>query len=292
MVNTVIFVYLVNIKLPKLDTQQHNMNKTEFEKAMNESARSRALLLIEDVARNRYNEMSILTTQQKQQVRESLQKPRERKILNDLYKIDDQVANGLKDLQGVKFEVLRYYSYMQGYILILDTLLEAKKLSNNIIKEIIDVQERKKIADKAISNVSFPLAQVESTQKGDIIFNIDFEETNNSFWYAISGIKKNVVISATRFISWRKAMKDYMKENKFNVQIYNQVIESMEESIYRPIVPWEEYQSKEVHTMMDKTYQKLEKDVNKYAIVPDIKKLEVNIGMYNNFKQAYLYGEV
>jgi hypothetical protein len=291
-VNTVIFVYLVNIKLPKLDTQQHNMNKTEFEKAMNESARSRALLLIEDVARNRYNEMSILTTQQKQQVRESLQKPRERKILNDLYKIDDQVANGLKDLQGVKFEVLRYYSYMQGYILILDTLLEAKKLSNNIIKEIIDVQERKKIADKAISNVSFPLAQVESTQKGDIIFNIDFEETNNSFWYAISGIKKNVVISATRFISWRKAMKDYMKENKFNVQIYNQVIESMEESIYRPIVPWEEYQSKEVHTMMDKTYQKLEKDVNKYAIVPDIKKLEVNIGMYNNFKQAYLYGEV
>ncbi len=87
-------------------------------------------------------------------------------------------------------------------------------------------------------------------------------------------------------------MKDYMKENKFNVQIYNQVIESMEESIYRPIVPWEEYQSKEVHTMMDKTYQKLEKDVNKYAIVPDIKKLEVNIGMYNNFKQAYLYGEV
>jgi hypothetical protein len=275
------------------------------------STKQRLLLLAEDFAREKYSQERLLTDHEVNQLTQSFKKPNEGKLYNKWLRVDRAVTTAIMNLQGLKFEVLMHYSNLRGYILVWETIQEAEVLSNHILHEIKDQEERIKTASQAGSLGKFLFTNIQTDKEGYLDINIDFEEDTYrdengkivglkekgikskkySLWYVMNNVKKEAINSAIKFLSWREAILDYMEEEGFSIKTYRDIINSMTEDIHKPIIGWTKYQSDEKRFIPDYPNSRADKLKAKYAITPNIRELEVDPEIYNYFKKEFLRDE-
>jgi hypothetical protein len=275
------------------------------------STKQRLLLLAEDNARAKYSQERLLTDHEINQLSDSFKKPNEIKLWNSWLRVDRQVTTAIMNLQGLKFEVLMHYSNLRGYILVWETIQEAEVLSNHILHEIKDQEERIKISSQAGKLGRFLFTDIATDEEGYLDINIDFEKDTyrdengkliglkdkpkkskkHSLWYVMNNVKREAINSAIKFLSWREAIQDYMEEEGFVIKTYKDMINSMTEDIHKPIIGWTKYQSDEESFLPDIPNIRADKLKAKYAITPNTRELEVDTQIYNYFKKEYLRNE-
>lgn len=275
------------------------------------STKQRLLLLAEDNARAKYSQERLLTDHEINQLSESFKKPNEIQLWNKWLKVDRVVASAIMNLQGLKFEVLMHYSNLRGYILVWETIQEAEVLSNHILHEIKDQEERIKISSQAGKLGKFLFTDIQTDKEGYLDINIDFEKNTYrdengklvgvkekgikskkySLWFVMNNVKKEAISSAIKFLSWREAILDYMEEEGFSIKTYRHIINSMTEDIHKPIIGWTKYQSDKKLFMPDLPHNRADKLKAKYAITPNTRELEVDTEIYNYFKKEFLRDE-
>ncbi len=270
------------------------------------STKQRLLLLAEDNARAKYSQERLLTDHEINQLSDSFKKPNEIKLWNSWLRVDRQVTTAIMNLQGLKFEVLMHYSNLRGYILVWETLQEAEVLSNHILHEIKDQEERTKISSQAGRLTRFLFTDIATDPEGYLDINIDFEkerpkgakektdpdrDKRYSLWFVMNNVKKEAIKAAIKFISWKDAILDYMEEEGFSIKTYKDIINSMTEDIHKPIIGWTKYQSDEERFIPDIPKIRADKLKALYAITPNTKELEVDPEIYNYFKKEFLRGE-
>ena len=275
------------------------------------SPKQRLLLLAEDNARAKYSQERLLTDHEINQLSESFKKPNEIQLWNKWLKVDRVVTSAIMNLQGLKFEVLMHYSNLRGYILVWETIQEAEVLSNHILHEIKDQEERIKISSQAGKLGKFLFTDIQTDKEGYLDINIDFEKDTYrdengklvgvkekgikskkySLWYVMNNVKKEAINSAIKFLSWREAILDYMEEEGFSIKTYKDIINSMTEDIHKPIIGWTKYQSDEKLFIPDLPHNRADKLKAKYAITPNTRELEVDTEIYNYFKKEFLRDE-
>lgn len=275
------------------------------------SPKQRLLLLLEDTARAKYGDERLLTDSECNQLSDSFKKPNEIKLWNDWLKVDRGVSNAIMNLQGLKYEVLMHYSNLRGYILVWDTIQQAEVLSNHILHGIKDQEERIKISSQAGKLGKFLFTDIQIDKEGYLDISIDFEEDSYkdekgnrvgvnekgvktkkySLWYVMNNVKKEAINSAIRFLSWRKAILDYMEEEGFTVKVYKDKINLMTEDIYKPIIGWTKYLSDYKEFIPGDPRERMDKLKEKYSITPNIRELEVDTEIYNYFKKEFLQDE-
>ena len=275
------------------------------------SPKQRLLLLAEDNARAKCSQERLLTDHEINQLSESFKKPNEIQLWNKWIKVDRVVSTAIMNLQGLKFEVLMHYSNLRGYILVWETIQEAEVLSNHILHEIKDQEERIKISSQAGKLGRFLFTDIQTDKEGYLDINIDFEKDTyrdedgkytdikekrikskkHSLWYVMNNVKKEAIGSAIKFLSWREAILDYMEEEGFSIKTYRDMINSMTEDIHKPIIGWTKYQSDEKLFIPDLPHNRADKLKAKYAITPNTRELEVDTEIYNYFKEVFLRDE-
>ena len=272
------------------------------------SAKQRAILYWEDIARGKCFQEKLLTDSDRIQLSNSFKKPNEIKLWNEFRKLDDTVTNAIVNLQGVLFEVLMNYSNLRGYILVWNSIENAELLVNSVLHEIKDPKERKRIAEDGAKGIDLLFSRTEPDQEGYIEIKVDFEKDSYrdengeridfkdkprktkeySRWYVMKNVKKEVETSVIKYLSWERATLDFMEERDFNVKTYKQQIKQMTTQVYRPIIGWAKY-SGELNTGLP--HPRLEEIVKKYAICPNIGELKVDEAQYNWFRRHFLDGE-
>jgi len=275
------------------------------------STKQRLLLLAEDNARAKYSQERLLTDHEINQLSESFKKPNEIQLWNKWLKVDRVVTSAIMNLQGLKFEVLMHYSNLRGYILVWETIQEAEVLSNHILHEIKDQEERIKISSQAGKLGNFLFTDIQMDKEGYLDINIDFEKDTYkdengklagvkekgirskkySLWYVMNNVKREAINSAIKFLSWREAILDYMEEEGFSIKTYRGIINSMTEDIHKPIIGWTKYQSDVKLFIPDLPHNRADKLKAKYAITPNTRELEVDTEIYNYFKKEFLKDE-
>ncbi len=272
------------------------------------SAKQRAILYWEDIARGKYFQEKLLTDSDRIQLSNSFKKPNEIKLWNEFRKLDDTVTNAIVNLQGLKFEVLMNYSNLRGYILVWNSIENTELLVNSVLHEIKDPKERKRIAEDGAKGIDLLFSKTEPDQEGYIEIKVDFEkdsyEDKNgeridlkdkprktkeySLWYVMNNVKKEVETSVIKYLSWESAILDFMDERGFNIKTYKDQIKNMTTQVYSPIIGWAKY-SGELNTGLP--HPRLEKIIKKYAICPNMDELKVDEAQYNWFRRYFLDGE-
>jgi len=264
------------------------------------STKQRLLLIVEDNARMRYGQERLLTDEQTGQLSDSFKKPNELKLWNKWLTVDSKVANAIVNLQGLKFEILMHYSNLRGYILVWETIQEAELLTNHVLHEIKDPEERRRVSSQARELGYFLFSQINTDPEGYLDIDIDFKREENSagvrsrkfsLWYVMNNVKKEAVGSVIRFKSWRQALLDYMEEEGFTVKTYKEIINAMNDDIHKPIIAWTKYHIEETMFIPDQPNSRANKLKAKYGIAPNIKELEPDQEIYDFFKNEYLGNE-
>ena len=196
-------------------------------------------------------------------------------------------------------------------ILVWETIQEAEVLSNHILHEIKDQEDRIKISSQAGKLGRFLFTDIQTDKEGYLDINIDFEDEDyedesgkligfkdkpkktkkHSLWFVMNNVKKQAINSAIKFLSWREAILDYMEEEGFSIKTYRDIINSMTEDIHKPIIGWTKYQSDEKLFIPDLPHNRADKLKAKYAITPNTRELEVDTEIYNYFKKEFLKDE-
>jgi len=255
------------------------------------SPKQRILLIAEDIARSKYFQEKLLTDSEFKQLSNSFKTPNEIKLRREFRELDDTVTNAILNLQGLKFEVLMNYSNLRGYILMWNSIEHAELLVNSVLHEIKNTKERKRIAEDGAKGINLLFSKIEPDQEGYIEIKVDFEkkkEKEYSLWYVMNNVKKEVETSVIKYLSWERAILDFMEERGFNVKTYKEEIKLMTTQVYSPIIGGTKY-SGELNIGVP--HPRLEKIIKKYAICPKIEDIKVDEAQYNWFRRYFLDGK-
>lgn len=269
------------------------------------SAKQRLLLYFENIARVNSGHSELLTDSEANQIANSFKKPNEIKLWNKWIRLDRTVSIATMNLQGLKFEVLMHFSNLRGYIMLWNAIENSESLANTILHEIKDTKERDRVAKIGAKSGHILLSRNTVDEEGYLDIKIDYEsrvwkDENGkidlksekttkeiNLWSLMNKVKDQAINSATKYISWSKAIEDFMEDEGFNIKIYKEAIDKMREDIYRPIIGWDKYLSSE-SSFINGFPKRADKIKSKYSIAPDISQLEVDNDIYNYYKREYL----
>ena len=277
------------------------MPKKDISKILTKGGtKQRLLLLAEDNARAIFRKEPILTEVEVKRLNDSFKTTIERKKFNDFVRYDSIVRTALTNLQGILFEAKMHCSDLRGYILTWNVIEDSEKLVNSVLHEIKDPIERENIARKGIEKVNIFFTEKEIDQEGYIELQTDFlkdkinikdlkekpkRSKEYSLLYAINNVKKLAESKIVRYLSWSKALADYMDKYGFNVKTYKEQLSIMDEEIRKPIIGWSKYYG-ELNGRVFKDHTRLYKMLEKYNVAPGIN--EVDQEEYNYFKTQLL----
>ena len=298
------------------------MSKKDISKILTTgTVKQRLLLIAEDVARAKYSKDKILTDHEFNTISDSFKTPKEIALWNKWKRIDESIANAIMNLQGLKFEVLMDLSNLRGYILVLNTIENSEILVNSVLHEVKDIKERKRISEKGAKGVNLLFSKTTIDPEGYVDIKTDFlKESANwvdengevikrgeaykhdkkeliktqskeyTLLNVMNNVKSQVIKSATQYLSWSKAIEDFMDEEGFNVKTYRDMVKAMDSQVYQPVIAWYKYLEREtsfidtsLHLRADKIKAKA-----KYNIAPNILPIEVDENIYNWFKENFL----
>jgi len=195
------------------------MSKKDISKILTSgSPKQRLQIAIENIARQKFGREGLITDHEAHQLSNSFKTPSEIKLWNKGLKFDRIMSNGLMNLQGLKYETLMHIPNLRGYILVWNTLEEAETLTNHILHEVKNKEERIKIASNSSKISNFLFTEIETDKEGYLNINIDFERedykdkgaktTRFSLWHVMNNVRTQVITSAIRYISWSKAIEE------------------------------------------------------------------------------------
>lgn len=268
------------------------------------TAKQRLLLIAEDRARVTYGEERILTDSDFNKLLDSFKKPNEIKLYNQFLGYTKAVNIGVLNLQGLKYEATRNYSDLRGYILLLNSYENSEILANSILNEIKDPVERERLAKigASVNTLLFSQAVVDKEGFIDIQTNVkkptkdskgnpknkEILENKLTLWEVMNNVKRKAETSAIRYLSWEKALLDFMEDKGFNVKTYKDKIELLSTEIWAPIIHWAKYYG-ENNTGLSKP--RVEKLLSKYKIAPDRQLYEIDEAEYNFFRKEIIGDE-
>jgi len=290
------------------------MSKKDISKILTEgSPKQRLMIIAENIARDRYifdpPKEPLLTDKEFNALSESFKTSQEIKLWNKWKEYDRTVVNTITNLQGLMFEVKMHYSNLRGYILVWNSIENTELLVNSVLHEIKDKKERSKIAKAGAEGIKLLFSKTTTDEEGYIDIKIDFERNTwideegvrhkekqrktkeFSLWYVMNNVKKEATASVIKFLSWRKALLDYMEETGFNVRTYKDMIKMMTEQINTPIIGWYKYLSEEDKFNPRTPHQRLDKLKSIYSVTPVKSELEVDEEIYNYYKNSFLKDE-
>jgi len=278
------------------------MSKKDISKILTSGTpKQRLQIAIENVARNKFGREKLITDHEAHQLSNSFKTPSEIKLWNRGLKFDRIMSNGLMNLQGLKYETLMHISNLRGYILVWNTLEEAETLTNHILHEVKNKEERIKIASNSSNISNFLFTKIETDKEGYLNINIDFEKEDHnnkgaktnrySLWHVMNNVRTQVITSAIRYISWSKAIEDFMEEEGFNIKMYKEIIKNMDEDIYKPVIGWTKYREDEESFIPDIKSKRVDKLKSSYNIAPNLMALEIDVNEYNSFMSNFLRDE-
>lgn len=273
------------------------MTKKDISKILTTgSPKQRMLLIAEEIARSKCFKEELLTETEFEQLAKSFKKPSEIRLWNEFRKLDDIVTNAIVNLQGKMFEVLMNYSNLRGYILVWNTIENAELLVNSVLHAIKDPKERKQIAKNATKGIHILFSKTEQDEEGYIEIKVDGykdkpRKKEYSLWYVMNNVKKEVETSAIKYLSWEKAILDFMEERGFNVKTYKEQIKKMTNRVYRPIIGFAKYSGELDTNLPNSGNPRMEKIIKKYTICPNLKEIKIDEEEYNWFRRYFLDGE-
>ena len=283
------------------------MLKKNISKALTSGTlKQRLVLYFEDKARTVYNIETILSSAEAVAVSNSFKKPNEIKLFNKWLNFSMTVAYAITNLQGALFEVKMNCSDLRGYILSWNAIEHSELLANSILHEIKDPQKRIEIAKKGSNEIDLLFSKTTIDKEGYLDLKIEYKKgarkkSKNKeeievidemcLSSLIAKVKKATETSIIKYISWEKAILDYMEEEGFNIETYKNIINNLSNSIQRPLIGWEKYLSDTKSFLGFKRSKQLDRLKSKYAVTPVIEELEVDIDIYNYFKTEFLNNE-
>lgn len=269
------------------------------------TAKQRLLLIAEDRARVTYGEERILTDSDFNKLLDSFKKPNEIKLYNQFLGYGKAVNNSLLNLQGLKYEVIKHYSDLRGYILLLNSYENSELLVNSILNEIKDPVERERLAKIGVTGSSFLFSQAVIDKEGFIDIQTSFERetwidengkrlkkpivsNTHSLWEVMNNVKRKAEFTASRYLSWEKALTDFIEDKGFNVKTYKDKIELLSTEIWAPIIHWAKYYG-ENNTGLSKP--RVDKLISKYKIAPERDLYEIDEAEYKFFRAEIIGDE-
>jgi hypothetical protein len=212
------------------------------------------------------------------------------------------------NLQGIKFEVMTHYADLRGYILVWNSVENAELLANSLLHEVKDLEERKRIAKYGARGVNLLFTQAEVDPEGYLEIMTDFEQDSYrsedgkimglkekpvktkrySLAYVMNNVRKEAEATIIKYLSWEKALLDYMDEKGFNVKTYKDQIHMMTEHVNTPIIGWAKYSGE---LSIGTALPRLEEILKKYNVSPRLNELEVDPQEYHFFKTNILGDE-
>ncbi|MBE7688956.1 MULTISPECIES: hypothetical protein [Tenacibaculum] len=245
------------------------------------------LLIYEDLARGRYSKDRLLTNDEFKQLMKSFLKDNDIDLWNKFLRTEHAVSNALTNLQGGLFEAKMHYSNLRGYILNWNTIEHSEILVNSILHEIKDPIERKKIAEKGSEFKKIFFTKIATDEEGYVDIKIKFDKYNYkdtdlySLWYVMNNVKKEITQSVIKWISWEKALKDYIRKQGFNIKTYKDKIQDMRDEIDTPIIGWSKFYGElQEKIVLNPNIHELLKE---YAICPKIEELKIDKKEYDFF---------
>jgi len=282
------------------------MAKKDISKTLAQgSIKQRLLLLAEDTARGKHFQERLLTPEDRERIYDSIRKPNELRLLREFEEADDTVTNSIINLQGLLFELKMHNSNLRGYIISWYTTEGAELMVNSILHEIKDPQERKRIAQAGAKNTDLLFIETEVDQEGYLDLKVEFQKetytdeqgkkiswkdkprmtTDFSLLHVINNVRAEVVDAFTRYISWERAILDFMEDRGFNVKTYKKVIENLGNQARQPITGWSKYYG-QVNTGIQ--HPRIERIISRYDICPDLEEIQVDIEQYAWFRKYFL----
>lgn len=268
------------------------------------TAKQRLLLIAEERARVTYGEERILTDSDLNKLYDSFKKPNEIKLYNQFLGYTKAVNIGVLNLQGLKYEATRNYSDLRGYILLLNSYENSEILVNSILNEIKDPVERERLAKigASVNTLLFSQAVVDKEGFIDIQTNVkkptkdskgnpknkEILENQLTLWEVMNNVKRKAETSAIRYLSWEKALLDFMEDKGFNVKTYKDKIELLSTEIWAPIIHWAKYYGE---NNIGISKPRVDKLISKYKIAPDRQLYEIDEAEYNFFRKEIIGDE-
>ena len=269
------------------------------------TAKQRLLLIAEDRARIIYGEDRILTDSDFNKLLDSFKKPNEIKLYNQFLKYTKSVNNGILNLQGLKYEVAMHYSNLRGYILLFNSFENSEILANSILNEIKDPVERERLAKIGASVNSTLFSETVVDKEGFIDIQTSFEKetwidengkqlkkpiinNSHSLWEVMNNVKRKAEATACKYLSWEKALLDFMEDKGFNIKTYKEKIDLLSTEVWAPIIHWGKYYGIN-NTGFNKP--RLDKLLHKYKIAPDRELYNVDEAEYKFFRQEIIGDE-
>lgn len=284
------------------------MSKKDIGKILTTAtAKQRLLLIAEDRARIIYGEDRILTGSDFNKLLDSFKKPNEIKLYNLFLGYTKVVNNGVLNLQGLKYEVIKHYSDLRGYILLLNSYENSELLVNSILNEIKDPVERDRLAKIGASGSSLLFSETVVDKEGFIDIQTSFKKeqetwidengkklkkpivTNSlTLWEVMNNVKRKAEFTACKYLSWEKALLDFMEDKGFNVKTYKEKIELLSTEIWAPIIHWAKYYG-DNNTGL--AHPRIDNLLHKYKIAPDRDLYEIDEAEYSFFRKEILGDE-
>jgi hypothetical protein len=269
------------------------------------TARQRLLLIAEDRARIIYGEDRLLTEGDFNRLLGSFKKPNEIKLYNQFLGYTKAVNNAILNLQGLKYEVIKHYSDLRGYILLLNSYENSEILANSILNEIKDPVERERLAKIGASVNSLVFSETVVDKEGFIDIQTSFERetwidengkllkkpivnNSHSLWEVMNNVKRKAEATACKYLSWEKATLDFMEDKGFNVKTYKGKIEYLSTEIWSPIIHWAKYYG-ELNTGI--SHPRVERLLHKYKIAPDRQLYDIDEVEYKFFRDEIIGDE-
>jgi hypothetical protein len=262
------------------------------------TARQRLLIIAEDRARVIYGEERLLTDSDLNKLFDSFKKPNEIKLYNQFLGYSKAVNNAILNLQGLKYEVIKHYSDLRGYILLLNSCENSEILVNSILNEIKDTGERERIAKIGASVSSFLFTRAVVDEEGFIDIQTNYKRefsgvfkklpTDYTLWGVMNNVKDKAEATACRYISWEKALLDFIDDKGYNVKTYKDKIKGLSTEIWSPIIHWAKYYG-ENNTGLP--HPNLERLLTKYKIAPDTELYEIDEAEYQFFRKEIIGDE-
>lgn len=261
------------------------------------TARQRLLLIAEDRARVIYGDERILTDSDLNKLFDSFKKPNEIKLYNQFLGYSRAVNNAILNLQGLKYEVTKHYSDLRGYILLLNSYENSEILVNSVLNEIKDPVERKRLAKIGVSGSSLLFSEAVVDKEGFIDIQTEFKRDflelkklpqDYTLWGVMNNVKQKAESTACRYISWEKALLDFIDDKGYNVKTYKNKIEGLSTEIWSPIIHWAKYYGVNNTGL---PHPNLERLFTKYKIAPDRELYEVDETEYQFFRKEIIGDE-
>jgi hypothetical protein len=268
------------------------------------SPKQRVLLIAEDIARGKYFQDRLLTDSEFNQLSDSFKKSNEIKLYNEFRRLDGTVTNAIINIQGLLYEVKMHYSNLRGYILVWNSIENTELLVNSVLHEIKDQDERRRIAESGAKGINLLFSKTEIDPEGYIEIDVAHKtkrskkaiesngdpdrEDRYTLWEVMNNVKKETETAIIKYLSWERAILDYMEEKGFNVKTYKERIKDMTTQVYSSIIGWAKY-SGELNTGL--SHPRLERLIKKYAICPNMEEIKVDQAQYNWFRRYFLDGE-